>query len=51
MLGVMTQLELQVTDAYRLKQQVDLWRWEEVLERWDELVEEHRHSASSLLLE
>ncbi len=43
MLGVMTQLELQVTDAYRLKQQVDLWRWEEVLERWDELVEEHRH--------
>ena len=43
MLGVMTQLELQVTNAYRLKQQVDLWPWEEVLERWDELVEGHRH--------
>ncbi|HWD69853.1 MAG TPA: D-arabinono-1,4-lactone oxidase [Solirubrobacteraceae bacterium] len=43
MLGVMTQLELEVTDAYRLKQQVELWPWQEVLERWGELVEEHRH--------
>ena len=43
MLGVMTRLELEVTDAYRLTEQVDLWAWEEVLERWDELVHEHRH--------
>ncbi len=43
MLGVMTQLELEVTDAYRLTEQIDLWRWEEVLERWDELVHGHRH--------
>ena len=43
MLGVMTQLELQVTTSYRLKQEVDLWPWEQVLERWDELVEGHRH--------
>jgi FAD/FMN-containing dehydrogenase len=43
MLGVITRLELQVTDAYRLKQQVDLWPWEEVMERWDELVKGHRH--------
>src|ERR1700733_192366 len=43
MLGVMTQLELEVTDAYRLSEQIDLWPWEEVLERWDELVHEHRH--------
>lgn len=43
MLGVMTQLELEVTDAYRLTEQIDLWPWEEVLERWDELVHEHRH--------
>jgi FAD/FMN-containing dehydrogenase len=43
MLGVMTQLELEVTDAYRLTEQIDLWRWQEVLERWDELVHEHRH--------
>jgi FAD/FMN-containing dehydrogenase len=43
MLGVMTQLELEVTDAYRLTEQIDLWPWEEVLERWDELVHNHRH--------
>jgi len=43
MLGVMTRLELEVTDAYRLTEQIDLWPWEEVLERWDELVHEHRH--------
>ena len=43
MLGVMTQLELEVTDSYRLSEQVDLWPWQEVLERWDELVHEHRH--------
>ena len=43
MLGVMTRLELEVTDAYRLTEQIDLWAWEEVLERWDELVHGHRH--------
>jgi FAD/FMN-containing dehydrogenase len=43
MLGVVTQLELEVTEAYRLKQQVVVWPWQEVLERWDELVREHRH--------
>ncbi|MGN6167931.1 MAG: D-arabinono-1,4-lactone oxidase [Solirubrobacteraceae bacterium] len=43
MLGVITRLELRVTEAYRLRQQVDLWPWEEVMERWDELVEDHRH--------
>jgi FAD/FMN-containing dehydrogenase len=43
MLGVMTRLELEVTDAYRLTEQIDLWPWEEVLERWDELVHGHRH--------
>jgi FAD/FMN-containing dehydrogenase len=43
MLGVVTQLQLEVTDSYRLTEQVDLWPWEEVLERWDELVHEHRH--------
>jgi FAD/FMN-containing dehydrogenase len=43
MLGVMTRLELEVTDAYRLTEQIDLWPWEEVLERWDELVHQHRH--------
>ena len=43
MLGVMTRLELEVTDAYRLTEQIGLWRWDEVLERWNELVHEHRH--------
>ncbi|MBV8949204.1 MAG: FAD-binding protein [Solirubrobacterales bacterium] len=43
MLGVMTRLELEVTDTYRLSEQVDLWPWEAVLERWDELVHAHRH--------
>jgi FAD/FMN-containing dehydrogenase len=43
MLGVMTQLELEVTEAYRLTEQVDLWPWQEVLDRWDELVHNHRH--------
>jgi FAD/FMN-containing dehydrogenase len=43
MLGVITELELAVTDAYRLKEQVDVWPWDEVIERWDELVHEHRH--------
>jgi FAD/FMN-containing dehydrogenase len=43
MLGVITELELAVADAYRLKEQVDVWPWAEVMERWDELVHEHRH--------
>jgi FAD/FMN-containing dehydrogenase len=43
MLGVVTELDLDVTDAYRLRQQVGLRPWEEVMEQWDELVEAHRH--------
>jgi FAD/FMN-containing dehydrogenase len=43
MLGVITELELEVTAAYRLRQRVDLWSWQDVLDRWDELVSEHRH--------
>jgi FAD/FMN-containing dehydrogenase len=41
-LGVMTELELEVTDAYRLTEQIGLWRWEDVLEQWDALVAGHR---------
>ena len=44
MLGVMTELELEVVPAYRLSEQVDVWSWEEVMERWDQLVYEHRHA-------
>jgi FAD/FMN-containing dehydrogenase len=43
MLGVMTELELEVAPAYRLTEQIDVWPWEEVMERWDELVHDHRH--------
>lgn len=43
MLGVITRLELEVTDAYRLREQVGLRSWEDVMEHWDELVSQHRH--------
>ena len=43
MLGVITRLELDVTDAYRLREQVGLRSWDDVMEQWDELVSEHRH--------
>ncbi|MCW2866061.1 MAG: FAD-binding protein [Marmoricola sp.] len=43
MLGVVTQLELAVTDAYRLRQDVGLRSFEDVMEHWDQLVAEHRH--------
>jgi FAD/FMN-containing dehydrogenase len=43
MLGVVTRLELDVTDAYRLRQHVSLRSWEDVMEHWDDLVETHRH--------
>jgi FAD/FMN-containing dehydrogenase len=43
MLGVVTRLELEVTDAYRLREHVSLRSWEDVMEHWDELVSEHRH--------
>jgi FAD/FMN-containing dehydrogenase len=43
MLGVVTRLELAVTDAYRLRERVGLRSWEDVMEHWDELVSGHRH--------
>jgi FAD/FMN-containing dehydrogenase len=43
MLGVVTQLELAVTDAYRLREHVSLRPWDDVMEHWGELVAEHRH--------
>ena len=43
MLGVVTQLDLEVTDAYRLREDVGLRSWDEVMEQWDSLVADHRH--------
>jgi FAD/FMN-containing dehydrogenase len=43
MLGVVTRVELEVTTAYRLRRRDVLWPWQDVMDRWHELVEEHRH--------
>jgi FAD/FMN-containing dehydrogenase len=43
MLGVVTELELEVTDAYRLREQVGLRSWDDVMDNWDALVSDHRH--------
>lgn len=43
MLGVVTRLDLEVTDAYRLREHVSLRSWDDVMEHWDELVSQHRH--------
>jgi FAD/FMN-containing dehydrogenase len=43
MLGVITELELEVTGAYRLREQVGLRSWDEVMDNWDALVSDHRH--------
>jgi FAD/FMN-containing dehydrogenase len=42
-LGVITELELDVAPAYRLREQVDHWSWEEAWEPFDELARAHRH--------
>ena len=42
-LGVITEVELEVADAYRLQEQVDHWSWEEAWEPFEELAREHRH--------
>ncbi len=43
MLGVVTELDLEVTDAYRLREQVGLRSWDDVMDSWDALVSDHRH--------
>jgi FAD/FMN-containing dehydrogenase len=43
MLGVITRVELAVTDTYRLREQVGLRSWDDVMDHWDELVSDHRH--------
>ena len=43
MLGVMTELELEVVPAYRLAERVEHWSYEEAIGRFDEHVERHLH--------
>jgi FAD/FMN-containing dehydrogenase len=42
-LGVITELELEVAPAYRLRERVDHWSWEEAWEPFEELARAHRH--------
>jgi len=43
MLGVITEVELEVARAYRLREQVEHWSWEEAWGRFEELAGAHRH--------
>ena len=43
MLGVITELELEVASAYRLRERIEHWSWEEAWGRFDELARAHRH--------
>jgi FAD/FMN-containing dehydrogenase len=43
MLGAITEIELEVASAYRLRERIEHWSWEEAWERFDELAQEHRH--------
>ena len=42
MLGVITEIELEVAPAYRLHEQIERWSWDEAWERFDKLAQEHR---------
>ena len=42
-LGVMTQVTLKVSRAYRLHERIAILHVDEVLERWDELIRGYRH--------
>jgi FAD/FMN-containing dehydrogenase len=43
MLGVITEIELEVAAAYRLCERIEHWTWDEAWSRFDELAQEHRH--------
>jgi FAD/FMN-containing dehydrogenase len=43
MLGVMTELELEVAPAYRLAERIEHWTYAAALDAFDEHVEGHRH--------
>ena len=43
MLGVITQVELDVRPAFTLREQIDFWPLAEILERWDDEMAARRH--------
>ena len=43
MLGVITELELEVEPAYRLAERIEDWSWHEAWEKLEEMAHRHRH--------
>ncbi len=43
MLGVMTEVEIEVVPSYRLARRIEWWSFERLVEEWDERVARHRH--------
>jgi len=43
MLGVVTEVELEVSAAYRLRERVEHWSWDEAWERFEDVARTHRH--------
>jgi FAD/FMN-containing dehydrogenase len=43
MLGVITEVELEVSRAYRLRERIHHWSWDEAWTQFDELADAHRH--------
>lgn len=43
MLGVITEVELEVAPAYRLRERVGNWSWADAWEPFEELARQHRH--------
>jgi FAD/FMN-containing dehydrogenase len=43
MLGVMTEVEIEVVPRYRLAQRIEWWSFERLLAEWDDRIARHRH--------
>ena len=43
MLGVMTEVEIEVVPRYRLAQRIEEWTFGRLLDEWDERIARHRH--------
>jgi len=43
MLGVMTEVEVEVVPRYRLAQRIEEWTFDRLLDEWDERIARHRH--------
>lgn len=43
MLGVMTEVEIEVVPRYRLLQRIEEWTFARLLDEWDERIARHRH--------